>query len=85
MPEQLRLLGSRRDYGETIDDLVQLFAPHFVGNFTRYAGCWDRLAVDSHALVALVAPGPVFATGGTTDQWTGVEGIFQALGGRRRL
>ena len=69
---------SRRDWGETIDDMAQLFAPHFAGNFVKYAGHWDQLPVDAHMLIALVAPRPVFLTGGTQDQWSDPIGEFQA-------
>lgn len=69
---------SRRDWGETVDDMAQLFAPHFAGNFVKYAGHWDQLPVDAHMLIALVAPRPVFITGGTQDQWSDPIGEFQA-------
>jgi hypothetical protein len=69
---------ARRDWGETIDDMAQLFAPHFAGNFVRYAGRWNELPVDAHMLLALVAPRPVFLTGGTTDQWSDPKGQFLA-------
>ncbi|MGH7485442.1 MAG: alpha/beta hydrolase family protein, partial [bacterium] len=69
---------SRRDWGETVDDLAQLFAPHFAGNFVKYAGHWNDLPVDAHMLLALVAPRPVFLTGGTTDQWSDPKGEFLA-------
>jgi len=69
---------SRRDWGETIDDMAQLFAPHFNGNFLKYQGKWNDLPVDSHMLLALVAPRPVFITGGTEDQWSDPKGQFQA-------
>ena len=72
---------SRRDWGETIDDMAQLFAPHFAGNFTKYAGRWDDLPVDAHMLIALVAPRPVFLTGGTTDQWSDPKGQFESAVG----
>ena len=34
------------------------------GNFLKYAGRWDALPVDSHELVALCAPRPVFLSAG---------------------
>lgn len=69
---------SRRDWGETIDDMAQLLAPQFAGNFTKYAANWDKLPVDSHMLMALMAPRPIFATGGTTDQWSDPTGVYLA-------
>ena len=72
---------SRRDWGETVDDMAQLFAPHFAGNFTKYAGRWNDLPVDAHMLLALVAPRPVFVAGGTTDKWSDPKGQFLAAVG----
>jgi (4-O-methyl)-D-glucuronate---lignin esterase len=69
---------SRRDWGETVDDLAQLFAPHFAGNFVKYAGRWNDLPVDAHMLLSLIAPRPVFLTGGTADQWSDPTGEFLA-------
>jgi len=72
-------LGSalgRRDYGETIDDMAQNFPWQFAGNLQKYVGRWDDLPVDTHLLIALVAPRPLLITGGTGDQWTDPHGEF---------
>lgn len=69
---------SRRDWGETVDDMAQLFAPHFAGNFVKYAGRWNEMPVDAHMLLSLIAPRPVFLTGGTADQWSDPKGQFLA-------
>lgn len=55
----------RRKYGETIENLTAANEYHWMaGNFMEYAGRWDRLPVDSHELIALCAPRPVFISGG---------------------
>ena len=59
---------SRRDWGETVDDMAQNFGWQFAGNFQKWAGRWNDMPVDAHMLIALSAPRPVFITGGTTDQ-----------------
>ncbi|HTY87579.1 MAG TPA: hypothetical protein VMB80_08955 [Candidatus Acidoferrum sp.] len=69
---------SRRDYGETIDDMTAMFPWWFAGNFQKYAGHWNDLPVDAHLLIALNAPRPVFLTGGTQDQWADPRGEFLA-------
>jgi len=67
---------SRRNYGETVDNDA---SSHWVdGNFRQYAGHWDKLPVDSHELIALVAPRPIFLNGGTGDQWADPHGAFLA-------
>lgn len=69
---------SRRDWGETVDDMAQNFPWQFAGNFQKYAGRWNDMPVDAHMLIALNAPHPVFITGGTGDQWADPKGEFVA-------
>ena len=70
---------ARRDWGETVDDMVQNFPYWFAANFQQWAGRWSEMPVDAHMLIALSAPRPVFVTGGTADQWADPVGMFQAL------
>jgi hypothetical protein len=68
----------RRDWGETIDDLVQLSPQNYCPNFKQWAGNWHAMPADAHMLVALMAPRPLFITGGTDDQWSDPVGVFWA-------
>jgi hypothetical protein len=67
---------ARRDYGETIDDMAANFPWQFAGNFQRYPGHWNDMPVDTHEIIALNAPHPVFIGGGTQDQWADPRGEF---------
>ncbi len=69
---------ARRDFGETVDDMAQNFPWQFAGNLQKYAGHWSDLPVDTHMVIALNAPHPVFIGGGTTDQWSDPHGEFLA-------
>ena len=69
---------ARRDYGETVDDMAASFPWQFAGNFQKYVGHWNDLPVDTHMVIALCAPRPVFITGGTQDQWADPRGEFLA-------
>ncbi|MEI6861906.1 MAG: hypothetical protein WCL04_06600, partial [Verrucomicrobiota bacterium] len=71
---------NRRNFGETVDMVAQNFPWWMAGNFQKFFGPenWDKMTVDSHELVALVAPRPVFITGGTMDQHTDAKGMFLA-------
>ena len=69
---------SRRDWGETVDDMTQNFPWWFARNFQQWAGRWNEMPVDAHMLIALSAPRPVFVTGGTADQWADPVGEFLA-------
>jgi len=69
---------SRRDYGETVDDMAENFPWWFCGNFQKYAGHWNEMPVDANEIVALNAPHAVFISGGTEDQWADPHGEFLA-------
>jgi len=71
----------RRDYGETIANLVGAFPYWFSGTFQDFAGHADRLPVDAHELIALIAPRPVYVTGGEEDRWADPKGEFLACVG----
>ncbi len=70
---------SRRDWGETIDDMAQNFPFQLAGNYQKWVGRWNDMPVDSHMLVALVAPRALFCCGGTTDQWADPRGQFLSM------
>ena len=69
---------SRRDWGETVDDMAQNFPWWFSASFQKWPGRWNEMPVDAHLLIALSAPRPVFVTGGTADQWADPVGIYLA-------
>jgi hypothetical protein len=69
---------ARRDWGETVDDMAQNFPWQFAGNLQKWVGKWNEMPVDSHMLISLIAPRPVFITGGTADQWADPVGMFKA-------
>ena len=69
---------ARRDFGETVDDMTQNFPWQFAGNLQQFPGHWNEMPVDTHLVIALNAPHPVFMTGGTTDQWSDPRGEFLA-------
>jgi hypothetical protein len=69
---------ARRDWGETVDDMAQNFAWQFSERFQQWPGRWSEMPVDAHELIALVAPRPLFVTGGTGDQWSDPKGEFLA-------
>ena len=79
----------RRFWGETVENIAGLGAYHWVaGNFMKYAGPLhpNDLPVDSHELIAMCAPRPVFLSGGKGgydaepggDSWVDAKGSFLA-------
>jgi hypothetical protein len=72
---------NRRNWGELVENITGTGEYHWMaGNFLKYAGHWDQLPVDSHELIALCAPRPVFISGGATqgDAWVDAKGMFMA-------
>jgi hypothetical protein len=79
----------RRNWGELVENVAAPNEYHWMaGNFLKYAGPlnWNDMPVDSHELVALCAPRPVFISGGATngDGWVDAKGMFLAAQARVR-
>ncbi len=81
----------RRNFGELVENVAAVNEYHWMaGNFLKYAGplTWDDLPVDSHELVAMCAPRPVFLSAGNSispavdinnsDAWVDARGTFLA-------
>jgi hypothetical protein len=82
----------RRNFGEGIPNLAAVNEFHwFAGNFLKFAGAGhhaSEMSVDSHELIAMVAPRPVFVGGGALimtplsavpgDGWVDARGMFMA-------
>ncbi len=76
----------RRNFGELVENLASSGEYHWMaGNFIKYGGrlTWNDLPVDSHELIALCAPRPVFISAGSTngDAWVDAKGMFLATAG----
>jgi len=76
----------RRNWGELVENVAAPNEYHWMaGNYMKYAGplTWNDLPVDSHELVALCAPRPVFISAGATqgDGWVDAKGMFLAGAG----
>ena len=74
---------NRRNWGEVVENVAAVREYHWMaGNFLKYAGPleWSDLPVDSHELIALAAPRPLFIGGGATngDGWADAKGMFLA-------
>lgn len=72
----------RRNAGEIVENVAGSNEYHWMaGNFIKYAGPlnWGDFPVDSHELIAMCAPRPVFISAGDKgDGWVDARGMFMA-------
>jgi len=69
---------SRRDFGETVDDMATNFGYQFAGNLQKYIGHWNDMPHEGHLLISLSAPRPVFISAADGDLWSDPRGQFLA-------
>ncbi|MEJ6761332.1 MAG: hypothetical protein QNK54_04985 [Candidatus Planktophila sp.] len=69
---------ARRNYGESISALNQVFPYWFCKKYASFSAAPETLPVDMHQLVALIAPRPLYIASAEEDRWADPKGEFLA-------
>lgn len=78
-PEFAALQANGRPIAETIAVINKSFPHWFNGEFKTFNETPERLPLDQHELVALMAPRPVLLSNATGDQWANPRQQFDVL------
>jgi len=76
---------SRDNNQETVERINRSFPHWFNDTFPKFGDKLDRLPIDQHLLMALVAPRPLLDTEGDQDKWANYDNALLSLQGADKV
>jgi hypothetical protein len=70
---------ARRNFGETLSRITEMFPFWFAANYRSFAGRESSLPIDQHMLLSLIAPRALYVASADEDLWSDPRGEFQSL------
>lgn len=70
---------SRRNFGESIAAITKNFPYWFIPKYASFSNNEDKLPVDQHMLLALMAPRAVYVASAADDSWADPKGQYLSL------
>jgi len=67
---------ARRNFGETVERINTSFPHWFIDKYKTYNKAVDKLPVDQHMLLSLIAPRPLYVAGAAEATWADPKGEF---------
>ncbi|MGJ7030690.1 glucuronyl esterase domain-containing protein [Niabella hirudinis] len=67
---------SKRDYGETVEQVTKIKPAWFCAAFNQYRNNEQALNFDQHGLIALMAPRAVYVASAQEDRWADPKGEY---------
>ena len=76
---------NKQKHGETVTEITDTYPHWFSKAYANYGGREDDMPIDQHALIALIAPRPIFLGNARRDVWSDPNGAFRAAQGAQQV
>ena len=76
---------NKQKHGESVTEITDTYPHWFSEAYASYGGHEDDMPIDQHALIALIAPRPIFLGNARRDVWSDPNGAFRAAQGAQQV
>ena len=76
---------NKQKHGESVTEITDAYPHWFSKAYASYGGREEDMPIDQHALIALIAPRPIFLGNARRDVWSDPNGAFRAAQGAQQV